>query len=237
MLKAVLFDLDGTLLPMDQEKFTGAYFKLLAAKMAPHGYDPKQLIKSIWDGTGAMVRNDGSVSNEKAFWKRFTEIYGDKAERDRELFDEFYRVEFQGARSSCGYNPEAAAAVRAVKSKGLRTALATNPIFPSVATEHRMEWAGVSEKDFEFYTSYENSRFCKPNPMYYLEVADRLGLKPDECLMVGNDAEEDAASVRAGMDLFLITDCLINRDGADLSQYRCGHFADMIEYVKSRAES
>ena len=32
---AVLFDLDGTLLPMELEKFTNTYFGLLAKKAAP----------------------------------------------------------------------------------------------------------------------------------------------------------------------------------------------------------
>jgi phosphoglycolate phosphatase-like HAD superfamily hydrolase len=59
MITTVLFDLDGTLLPMDQDAFTRGYFKFLAAKLAPHGYEPKQLVEAIWTGTEAMVRNDG----------------------------------------------------------------------------------------------------------------------------------------------------------------------------------
>ena len=55
-----LFDLDGTLLPMDQEAFTTGYFKLLTKKLAPHGYEPKSLVDAIWAGTAAMVKNDGS---------------------------------------------------------------------------------------------------------------------------------------------------------------------------------
>jgi hypothetical protein len=50
-LTTILFDLDGTLLPMDNEAFTKGYFKLLAAKLAPHGYEPKQLVDAIWAGT------------------------------------------------------------------------------------------------------------------------------------------------------------------------------------------
>ena len=55
MIKAILFDLDGTLLPMDQDEFTKGYFKLLAAKLAPYGYEPKTLIDTVWAGTAAMV--------------------------------------------------------------------------------------------------------------------------------------------------------------------------------------
>ena len=132
-LTTVLFDLDGTLLPMDNDAFTKGYFKLLAAKLAPHGYDARQLVDGIWAGTAAMVANDGSQSNEAAFWKKFAGIFGEKALADKPLFDEFYEKEFQTAKGLCGLNPNAAIAVHTVKEMGLRVALATNPIFPAVA--------------------------------------------------------------------------------------------------------
>lgn len=35
----------------------------MEAKLAPQGYDPKKLIDTIWCGTGAMVKNDGTKAN------------------------------------------------------------------------------------------------------------------------------------------------------------------------------
>lgn len=104
-IKTVMFDLDGTLLPMDQDQFTKYYFGLLAKKLAPYGYNAEQLISGIWAGTSAMVKNDGSCTNEEAFWKKFCAIMGEKVLGDKPLFEEFYRVEFQGARASCGFAP------------------------------------------------------------------------------------------------------------------------------------
>ena len=75
-LTTVLFDLDGTLLPMDNDAFTKSYFKLLAAKLAPYGYESKPLVDAVWAGTAAMVKNDGKSSNEEKFWQKFSEIYG-----------------------------------------------------------------------------------------------------------------------------------------------------------------
>ena len=37
-MKTILFDLDGTLLPMDQDAFVKYYMGLFAQKMAPHGF-------------------------------------------------------------------------------------------------------------------------------------------------------------------------------------------------------
>ena len=92
--KTVLFDLDGTLLPMDQDAFTKGYFTLLVQKLAPHGYDPAALVDNIWAGTAVMVANDGTRTNEEAFWSKLVHIYGEKVRQDIPLFHAFYRDEF-----------------------------------------------------------------------------------------------------------------------------------------------
>ena len=230
-LRAILFDLDGTLLPMDQDTFLKAYFKGITTKMMPYGYDPNELIKAIWAGTEAMVRNDGSRQNEAAFWDCFAQKFGEQAKNDIPMFDEFYRVEFQDVQKVCGFNKEAVAALEKLKSAGFKLALATNPLFPSVARESRIKWAGIDPDVFELYTTYENSRFSKPNPAYYADIAETIGCTPEECLMVGNDVGEDMSAQEAGMDVFLLTDCLINKGEADISVYPQGSFKELLEYV------
>ena len=120
MITTVLFDLDGTLLPMDQNEFVKEYFKHLARKLAPHGYEAGALVDAVWKGTAAMIRNDGSRSNEDAFWSEFANILGEDALADKPLFDEFYMNEFENARGVCGFNPAAAGTVRALKAAGFR---------------------------------------------------------------------------------------------------------------------
>ena len=231
-ITTVLFDLDGTLLPMDNDLFTKGYFKLLAEKLAHHGYEPKQLVDAIWAGTASMVKNDGSRTNEAAFWETFGQIYGDKAVSDQPVFQAFYENEFQAARSICGQNPKAAQTVRKLKESGFRVALATNPIFPAVATESRIRWTGLEPSDFELYTTYENIGYCKPNPAYYLEITRRLGVRPEECLMVGNDVTEDMVAKKTGMQVFLLTDCLINREQKDISVFENGSFDQLMAYLE-----
>ncbi len=229
----ILFDLDGTLLPMDQSVFVKKYFSMLAAHLAPHGYDSGKLIDTIWAGTAAMVKNDGSCTNEEAFWKVFCSVFGEESLRDMPLFDYFYENIFDNVKSSCGYDERADKAVKEIKSLGYRTALATNPIFPKEATECRMRWAGLDEADFELFTTYNNSRFCKPNPSYYKDVCESLGVDPAECLMVGNDVEEDMIAEKLGMKVFLLTDNLINRSCPDISVYPHGSFPELLEFVRS----
>lgn len=230
-IRYILFDLDGTLLPMDQEIFIKSYFGRLAAKLAPHGYDPKKLIDAIWGGTAAMVKNDGRVTNEEAFWNFFATIFGAESRKDEPIFEEFYHTDFQQVRESCGFDPRAAQTIAALKERGFTLVLATNPIFPAIATESRMKWAGLDREDFDLYTTYENSRHCKPNPDYYRDILAHIGAKAEDCLMVGNDVAEDMVAQTLGMKVFLLTDCLINKSGADISQYPHGSFEELMAFV------
>ncbi len=231
-IKAVLFDLDGTLLPMDLRVFFGNYFKLLAEKLAPYGYDdPKKLVKVIWGGVDEVVKNDGSRINEDVFWEFFNKEYPQNICDQKELLKDFYLNEFQKLKEVCGYNSEADKAVKAIKQKGLRTVVATKPIFPDEAILSRINWAGFCVSDFEYYTSYEKCTFCKPDVRYYKQIADKLELSPEECLMVGNDVSEDMPAEQIGMKVFLLTDCLINSENKDISHYRCGSFKELLDYV------
>ncbi len=233
MIKAVLFDLDGTLLPMDQDHFIASYFKRLAMAVGHLGYEPKFLQDAVWKGTGAMIKNDGSRLNSDAFWECFNQVFGRDTRVDEPAFDEFYRTDFNKVKDDCGFQPMSKEVVTYLKDAGFRIALATNPVFPAIATRNRMNWAGLEPEMFELFTSYENIGFCKPNPKYYQEVIDRMGLKPEECLMVGNDVGEDMVPASSlGMSVFLVTDCLINKVGEDIEQYPHGDFPALLSYLK-----
>lgn len=232
MITTCLFDLDGTLLPMDQDVFVKSYLSRLAVKMAPYGYNPERLVNAIWKGTAAMVGNDGTQSNADAFWNCFMSIFGPGARGDERVFETFYHGEFQLVQDDCGYNPQAAQCIQEIKKMGLRAVLATNPIFPAVATNSRIRWAGLAPSDFELVTTYENSGHCKPNPDYYREILGKLNLKPEECLMVGNDVDEDMIAEQLGMRVFLMTDCLINKQDSDISRYPQGSFPELLEFIR-----
>ncbi len=232
-VKTVLFDLDGTLLPMDQAIFTKAYFKELTSRAAADGYDPKALGAAIMTGIGAMIRNDGAQSNEAAFWQCFAQAYGEPTPECLAMFDDFYAHFFENVRRSCGFQPKAAALIHELQAHDVRLVLATNPIFPRVATESRIRWAGLSPADFEWITTYENASHCKPNPAYYRDILQALDLSPEDCLMVGNDAEEDTVAATLGMKVFLITDCLINTKETDITPFPHGDFEAAMSYISA----
>ena len=232
MIATVLFDLDGTLLPMDQDKFVKSYINRMAEKLAPHGYDPKLLTAGLWKGTDAMVRNTGEKTNETIFWSVFNAVLGKNCQYDEALFMDYYQNEFQLVAQDCGYDSRSAEVIRAIKAMGCKVALATNPLFPSIATYSRVKWAGLNPDDFEIITTYENSRHCKPNPDYYWDILATLKVKPENCIMVGNDVQEDMIAETLGMKVFLLTDNLINRTGEDIIHYPHGSFPELLTFIQ-----
>ena len=234
MLQAILFDLDGTLLPMDNDYFTKYYFKFLARDAYQWGYtDTDALIKAVWLGVEAMVNNDGKRSNFDAFWDVFSALVGRDGRQDVDKFAEFYRTSFHQAKAATGEAPLAREAVALAREKAGRVILATNPIFPEEADESRLSWIGLKMEDFDLVTDMSNSSYCKPNPDYYKAILAQFGLEPEHCLMVGNNVTEDwQAASAAGIPCYLVVDNIINKDNLEIT---CPHgsYADMVEYLRN----
>ena len=148
------------------------------------------------------------------------------------LFDAFYEEDFPKTRAACRFDERPRRIVDLVKEKGLIPVLATAPAFPAVATETRMGYVGLTPADFALVTTYENSTYCKPSIGYYREVANAIGVAPEECLMVGNDVTDDMIpATEVGMKTFLLTDLLINRIDADISRWPHGNYDDLLAFI------
>lgn len=231
--QAILFDLDGTLLPMNLENFAKHYFGALSQVLAPFGVPAEALVKAIWGGTKAMMKNDGSRLNVDVFWDTFTALTGVARAEAEPLCDSFYSQGFHAARAATQPNALAVQAVRAAREKAEKVVLATNPLFPMQGQETRLSWLGLRPEDFDLVTCYSTDRFCKPNPAYFADVCRRIGVEPGRCLMIGNDDREDMYCARAaGMDAYLVTDCRIPQADAPW-EGPSGTFAEMLEMLKS----
>lgn len=215
MIKAVFFDLDGTLLPLDEDKFTKYYFTLLCERMARLNYKAEELVDVIWTGTKAMYQNDGSKTNEEVFWQVFKAHYGEEKLVDKAFIDAFYVNEFKNTINVCKENSLAKEIIKFCNDNKLLTVLSTNPIFPKVGTLTRMGFVNLKEEDFTYITSYENSRYTKPNPKYFKEILDKLNLKPDEVILFGNNTYEDGeCSYACGIKCYMVGDFIINHPKA-----------------------
>ena len=234
-IRHILFDLDGTLLPMVQDEFVRFYMPLLAKSYISNGVEvnPREFVSMIWSGYEAMVENDGTQTNREALWNYMGDKLPISREKSEELALKFYDGDFNQAICTTRPTPVADQIVKAAKEKGLETYLATNPVFPRCATMNRIRWAGLDERDFKVITTYEDCNFCKPNPEYFRLILREFGLEPSECLMVGNDVEEDLTIRTLGVKTYLATDTMENRHNLPFETEYMGTLEELLAFTKS----
>jgi FMN phosphatase YigB (HAD superfamily) len=215
---------------MDQNEFIKTYFNLLAEHLIKHGYDGNELIKAVMTGTFAMINNDSGKSNEDIFWETFSSLV-DTDEKLVKTFEKFYEEVFDQVEKVTSKDEDVVKIIKILKEKGYTLALATNPLFPQIATFKRIRWAGLNPNDFKLVTTYENSYHCKPNLKYYQDILETLNKKPDECLMIGNDIGEDMIINKLGVKSFLLTNFLINNVNENVDNYQNGDYKKLLELV------
>lgn len=231
MLKCVFFDLDGTLLPLDQDVFIAAYFADLRKYIGSHGFSEEEFFATFYKAVISMVENNGEATNEDAFWSVMESEIPDARERLIPILDDFYHNEFDKIIAVTRPSSMARELVDFCHSLGLDTLLATSPIFPRIATEKRMAWVGLRPEDFLAVTTYEDSMYTKPHPKYYLGLCEAFGLKPEECLMVGNDAFDDLGAAEIGMPVFLLMNDFLNRKEVDVTGVPKGDEDDLKRFI------
>lgn len=231
--RAIFFDLDGTLLPMELEEFLSTYFKSIASFVAAHEVDPQAFSAGLKAGIGAMAAHDDGRTNHEAYWEAFFQKVDRTAADWDALLGEFYDVDFGKIGEGVQPNPATARAVEALAQKGYPLVLATMPMFPRRAVEWRLAWAGVDASKFARVTSFENSTSVKPKLAYYAENVAACGLSGDDVLMVGNNMVEDLAIRGLGADAFLVTDHLLDpTEGFDLGSVKHGTMEEFAAWAE-----
>ena len=229
----VLFDLDGTLLPMDTDDFMRAYMKSLGAYMAQHGMNPQAGIDALFAGVKAMA-GEHEQSNHDVFWRTFCERMGTTVEEMEPLFTGYYAGPFSEVGAGVKPNPDAGRAVAALRGKGYTVAVATMPMFPTTAVRERIRWAGLDPDDFAFVTDYERCSAVKPHERFYRDVLARAGAKAEETLMVGNHNREDGFATKLGCDIYFVDDHLIEADdGIPVAACKHGTMADFAAFCEA----
>ena len=230
----VLFDLDGTLIDLDQDEFIRLYFVVLLDKLAALGYEKDAMLHILETAIRATKFNDGSRTNEVRFWHTLDTELGGIPDDVREAILSFYSDDFRDILAkTCTAYPRSREILATARAKGLRIILATNPLFPAECTHARIRLGGMSPTDFEYITAYENSSYCKPNSAYFTELLSRLDIAPEECVMVGNDTKDDFSAHALGIPVFILTDGLINQGNVDLNDYPHGGVDELIEYLNN----
>lgn len=232
MRRAVLFDLDGTLLPLNIDLFLEKYIKAISSYCAPL-VEPRAFARALWFATEKMLQNDGRDTNEEVFMRHFLTQLKKNKEEIYPLLEKFYTEEFGKLQKYIEPSILAQSIVKKVVDRGWDIVLATNPVFPRLAVEERMRWAKIDSLPWRYVTTYENSRSCKPSLRYYEEIVDKLQLDPAQCWMVGNDTREDMIAGKLGFRTYLVTDFLIDKGkGGEVPDHQ-GSLRDFLLFVEN----
>ena len=229
--RALLLDLDGTLIDIDMELFIPAYIRLLAPHFSGH-CTIETFAGHLLGATRVMIENiEPRTTNQATFFDDFCRRLDQPYNNVYPIFERFYELHFHQLQSLCRPRPYARCLVNTARRCGLKLALATNPLFPLAAVAHRLNWGDLSTELFDLITTVENSHFCKPRPEYYLEIAEKLGVSPAECLMAGNDVQEDLCAAAVGMDTFLVEGMILNQPKGEPEYTYRGSLEDLAKLI------
>ncbi|MGA9533291.1 MAG: DinB family protein [Anaerolineales bacterium] len=193
VIRALLLDLDDTLLQSNFERFLPAYMGRLASALEDLG-PADHVIAQLISSTGSMIENlDPTRTLKHAFDGRFYPALNTTEPELRPRIDRFYKETYPELRGLTAPAPDASELIEKVKDAGVEMVVATNPLFPATAIRQRLAWAGlpVDQAPFTFITSYEHFHFAKPQPEYYAEILGLLGVQGVAAAIIGDDVEND----------------------------------------------
>jgi FMN phosphatase YigB (HAD superfamily) len=207
VITTLLFDLDDTLLGNDMGTFLPAYLQGVAAHF-PAGFDARQIAAVTIAGTRAVVANTNPDRRLfDVFDECFTAATGLSTGEWLAVFNRFYDTDYPRLGALTQRRPTARAVLTWALEQGYEVVIATAPLFSLAAVRERLRWAGLDDLPLRWVTSIETSRFAKPHPEFYAELLARLGRRPEQCLMVGNDWVNDISAAGAlGLATYWITD-------------------------------
>lgn len=233
MFKAILFDLDDTLLRNDMNSFVEAYWRTLLPRIQTV-FPDHNIKEAILIATQAMIKSNRS---DKTLRDIFIHSFESTTQLDfvdvEPIFLDYYQSDYRNIRQVTQLIHGANNALEAALKITDTLVLATIPIFPLVAIEERLKWAGLEHAPFSFITSFELMHASKPNPQYYAEIAEHVGCKPEACLMIGNDYRDDMIAKAVGMKTFLITDYAMRKDENQFEPEYQGTMMDLIDFLAS----
>lgn len=207
MIKAVLFDMDDTLLDINLTAFMTRYVADVSHILSAISGRPALSFGLPFARSYlalASERRKDSLTNLAFFFREFERLSGVPVSEpaivdavtyyERELLPRL-----SGGLVAARPMEGGLAAIERVDDLGLTCALATNPSFSEACIRVRMGWARIDDAPFARVSHMGNSTRLKPSAGYYEEFVSALGLAPEECLMVGNDARRDFSHPDVGL--------------------------------------
>lgn len=233
VVKAVLFDLDGTLVDVDMNRFVPVYLRRLTGYLGDR-VDPVRATQSLHHSVAAMFANtDASRTLESILLEVLESELEVSPEHYAKCLEQFCQNDLEEMRSLVTGHPLSTQLVESALERGWDVVLATNPIFPRAVIDARIAWGELDGEVFHHVTDYETAHFCKPNEAFFEEIIDRLQVPAEACLMVGNDTLHDLSASQVGMQTCLLTPWSIRRAGTQFKADWQGRHEDLLALIES----
>ncbi|MBN2272859.1 MAG: HAD family phosphatase [Bacteroidales bacterium] len=186
MLRAVLFDMDGVL--VDTEELT---FRAAQKMFEEHGVRVTQDDFRPYIGTG-----------ENSYIGNVARKYGFPVDLPRDKA-RMYGIFGELAKGCLKALPGVVDFIRICRENGLKLALATSADYVKMMIN--LKETGLDHRLFDVLVNGQEVNHKKPDPEIYLLTAARLGMGPDECLVVEDAVNGIEAAKVAGMKCLALT--------------------------------
>lgn len=189
----IFLDYDGTLNLTDERTYAKTYYGALFNYTK---LDPKMYLDAINFSVEKIIKeNDTSKNNFDKFLDHM-ENYTNKDRNEwKEKFLDFYENGFDEVKKAMQPNEEL---IKAVKNSNHKLIFASNPLFPKVCVEKRIEMVGMNLGDFTYISDMENSYTTKPHKEYFENILNELDINPDDAIIIG-DTDFDKAAEKVGI--------------------------------------
>ncbi len=232
-LKVVAFDLDDTLLRLSPD-FIPQYLQRLDDSLQEVFSLSEPLSRHIMTSSARMMQKTRDPERlEDFFYRDFEARTGLSRELLEDRFNAFYREEFPKLAPLAKPVYGVVGMLASLKARGYRVALLTSALFPRVAIDERLKWAGLEDFPFDWRSALEVVHATKPQPGYYLEAAEQLHIAPEHWLMVGNDLVEDIIPAhQAGMSVFWVHGDVTDEEAQKVPQGTpVGSIDEVLPYI------
>jgi len=228
-MKTFLFDLDDTIINLNWQVFEKEYYGGLAEAFS-HLMSKEQVIRCVYLSYKYMIEVVDERTNKEKFYDKMAELSGIDKNILMKEEPNYYINHYDDLKGITKPIDDMVKSVRLLLDKGYNLVIASNPVFPAIATLKRLSWIGFKENDFLKITSFDTEYACKPRIEYYEYLLDELNLKAEDCIMVGNDRKEDMMVALLNIEGILITDYLIDSN----DNYKCKEMTskEFLDYVE-----
>jgi FMN phosphatase YigB (HAD superfamily) len=230
-IKAILFDLDGTLLHMDFEKFIPSFFKSFARYFSNY-YDSDDLEEKLRGINELLLQNAGNKTNVEVFKEEFYRLFKVDIKVLDFMISEFFDFVFPKLQKHVKSKPDACSVVNTAFNCGYDVIIATNPIFPVMAARHRLNWVDLGNFPYTLITGLENCSAVKPNLLFFKEIFSKIDRNPSECLMVG-DMNMDIVAAKLGCPTFFMADSNVTLKPSTPKPTYIGTLKDLETLIKN----